>query len=217
MYHILLNENIDDQVNKINDEPEISIIVDKIDSFYPLIKSLKKKFNGNNNISITCLPYEAVDKLHISNKNKYSICFNKKTIKIFINDYQIDTTKENIYTQKIVLNNSFVMDIFRLFDNVKRYEWSNDEVCDFHKYRSSAMYGPMSGYYERVKQNIIKIVSCGGCCDYSGGETYFDINKNKGLYHSCNCFLNIKEVNKILNKKEPLFKKIDKLNHPHIK
>jgi len=78
------------------------------------------------------------------------------------------------------------------------YEWQNSDVCEFHKHRDSAQYGPLSGKYTRVKKDIIEIIDYGGCCNYSGGSSYYNLATNKYMYQSCSCFHDRNIVDKIL-------------------
>lgn len=205
LFTIDLNKNIKKQVCCIKYRKNINIITNKMASFYSLVKLLMNKFEccTNITITITCPIYESDSLLRVNNLHKYNITLKKKSIGFNIDVY-IDNYKINTSSKKLFLNNienvdtNFILDIFRLFDNIKYYKWEDADVCDFHKHRDSAVYGPASGSYSRINNKFIKIVTNGCCCNYSGGESYFNMTTGKYVYTSCTCFLDRKEINNII-------------------
>lgn len=195
------NKNIKKQTRCIKYRKNINIVVNKMASFYSLIKLLLNKFKKYENvkITITCPVYKSDNLLQLNNLHKYEIILKKNYIDMYINDYKINTSSKILFLNNIEnIDTDFILDIFRLFDNIEYYKWKNANVCDFHKHRDSAVYGSASGSYLRINNKFIKIVTNGCCCNYSGGESYFNIITGKYVYQSCDCFLDKNKINNII-------------------
>lgn len=134
---------------------------------------------------------------HIVESEIYTIKKENDKLSFYINDVLIDTTGYKIiYNYKI--DENFVLDIFSLCDNIQEYNWTG-EICEFHKDKSSAMYGPESIYYTRINNIIVHIIDDSCCCSYSGSERYFNLLTNESIYSSCTCFVDYDYINKMLN------------------
>lgn len=177
---------------------DILVTVNKMGSLYKLIKILQNDFKTNH-IIIKCLPYSG-DKLHIDNNFTYCVVLDNNYVTFYINNHKIITSGSHIVVDNFFIkNDDFILDIFKLFKNIKYYSW-NDKTnpCNFHKNGLSAKYGGPSITYTRVKDHIIEINIGGCCCNYSGDVSYYDIYTDKLLYQSCNCFRNQYEIDKAI-------------------
>src|SRR5665647_1870983 len=178
-----INSQIDKIATSVHGYTNVNIEINKSISFYFIINLIKRKISNKNvNISVVCQPYN-ITGLYRSNKNKYVIIQCCGNLRVYINDKYIDTSKDRIIMDERNIDRDFILDIFRIFDNVKFYDWQ-DSIDDFYIGRSGAMYGAPSGNYKRIKKNIIQIESYPCCCNYTGGETLFDISTNESTYHS---------------------------------
>lgn len=132
-------------------------------------------------------------------KGDFTVEANKTGIKFYINNKEIDVSSDRIISPEIIYDDDFVIDIFKLCDNIEYYHWGEPDVCDFHKKTDSSMYGPMSRSFKRINKIILNIVYSSCCCSYSGSESYFNLLKNKNVYGSCTCFLDNSKIESILN------------------
>lgn len=114
-----------------------------------------------------------------------------------MNDILINTTGHNIICSSKIDSN-FVLDIFSLCNNIQEYDWTG-EICEFHKNRDPAMYGPDNVHYTRINNVIVRIIEGSCCCDYSGSEGYFNILTNESIYSDCACFVDYEYIEKMLN------------------
>jgi hypothetical protein len=194
-FFIDVTKDLDIQMTNIK-ESDSNITINKMISIEPIVRLLQKNFPSKD-FTITCMPYKG-DALHDSNAYKYSVVLNKHILEMYINNKKIDTSQNRVEINYRKPHHCFVLDIFRFFDNVTEYFWKEKAVCNFHKNGDSAMYGIPSGSYIRVKQDIVNVISDGCCCDYSGGESFFNIKTNKLVYQSCGCFINQCDIDRAL-------------------
>ncbi len=196
LYFLDVNLDIEREMNKIIkciNNNNVVIEINKMISFYPMVQQIKKKIRSKFSVTFLCLPYGY-------SRHEYSVVLKGWDLEIYINKNKIDTSEDSIVINEKNIDNNFILDIFRFFDNVNIYKWHDDDVCDFHKNRSSAQYGIPGGNYKRVKKNIVEIVTYGCCCNYSGDVSYFDIDRNESKYASCGCFIDQDEIDDVLSK-----------------
>lgn len=189
-YNIDLNKDLIKQVEKINCKiQDIEITINKLGSFYPLIEMLENKFkNKTNTVTIICYPYESKNKFSISNHHKYCFVLSENYIDIYVDDVRIITDGENIEipnNDTHLIDNYFILDLFKIYHHVMTYKWNSE--CEFHKGTDSAWYGEPEGEYIR-HGHIIEIRTFNCCCNYIGGVSFYDLEKNEYDYSSCGCF-----------------------------
>lgn len=168
------------------------INIDRITSFYEVIKFLKEK--SFDNVTIKCEPYIG-DVLFGSNKHTYEIMIKENSIMFYVNGINIDTSESTIVVQN-ELHFEFIIDIFKLCSNVDNlYETYK---CNVHDHNSNNSYESI-GYghecsirpatiYSRQKK-LIKIEDIKSCCNETELISYYDIEKDKYIYNSLGHFV----------------------------
>lgn len=122
----------------------------------------------------------------------------EKGLQFFINEKLIDVTGNEIISPENLKSTDFVLDIFKLCDNIKYYYYEEKDICYFHKDSDSEMYGPESKTFKRINNSIVEILFGSCCCNYSGGTGYFNLKTMKNI-QECNCFLDPDKIEKMLN------------------
>lgn len=187
-FKINLDENLETQLETINcDTSNIEIIIDELNSFHPLIKLLQNKFK-HNTVTVICFPYKNENNLSMSNPHKYCFVLSNGNVDTFVDDIQFDTNNKDIEICNDTLaniDNNFILDLFQIYPNIMTYKWN--ENCNFHTGTRSSQYGSPEGEYIR-HGNIIEVRTFSCCCDYSGGVSYYNIEKQEYEYSSCGCF-----------------------------
>ncbi len=174
------NINLDDEI-VIHGNTKI-ILNDKVEFMNPIVSKLRNH----------------KDVLILVEKNEYAIEINNLGLNFYVGNTQIDVSEDTIISKKKIANEDFVLDIFNLCDNINYYNWEDSDVCDFHKFRDSSIYGPDSRSFTRINKIFVRIEYGSCCCSYSGGEAYFNLLKNKNMYGSCSCFLDQKKIDHVL-------------------
>lgn len=191
-YTIDLNKNLENQVETIDFSiNNIEIFIQKVGSFYPLIKLIQEQnIRKDCIVTIICLPYNSVDCFKLPNFYKYCFTITHNNVNISIDDINLDYKNTTIYEYNknnitYELPNTFVIDLFQIYPNINNYKWINNYINTPDKDSNKNM---LSGEYIRHINNIIEIRSYPGRSGYSGSVSYYDINLSKVIYSSCSCF-----------------------------
>jgi hypothetical protein len=152
-----------------SDVTDIVLDVNKMISFSPLVRMIKNDFHVKQTVHIVGRDRHHEYEFRVSNIN----------MEVYIDNTKIDTSGNDLTIPFDEIDKDFVLDIFRFFGNIVNYTYKDKQPCEFHRDKSSAMYGAPSGYYKRVKSNIIEMYTDGRCCNYTGGSSYYNIEKNE--------------------------------------